>query len=247
MLAYMVMAVIREKAIHRHPVNIVGFYNSQIMDMSACNNCGKSVKDRTSIKCSLCLTKVHLKCNYLNYVDSQYIKFSNKTWRCYNCSKDLFPFTTINNFELYSLLSDRFYCNSNWNESSLILKPPKNLSHIFNEFNSFSSDINNTPENVIYSNYYDIDQLQTFKKFTEKSSLSLFHLNTYSLSKNINDFEHLIQSTKTGFDIIAVSESRITENKLPPIDISIPNYSYEFCPTEANAGGTLIYIRNHLS
>ena len=43
------------------------------------------------------------------------------------------------------------------------------------------------------------------------------------------------------------SESRITKNKFPPIDVSIANYSYEFCPTEANAGGTLIYIRNHRS
>ena len=99
------------------------------------------------------------------------------------------------------------------------------------------------PENVINSNYCDIDQLQTLKEFTDKSSLSLFHLNTSSLSKNIDDFEHLVQSTKTDFDIIVVSESRM----LPPIDISIPNYSYESCPTEANAGGTLIYIRNHLS
>ena len=217
------------------------------MDMSACNTCGKSVKDRNSIKCNLCLIKVHLKCNYLNYVDSQYIKFSNKTWHCYSFSKDLFPFTTINNFKLYSLFSNRFYCNSDSNESSLTLKPPKSLSHLFNEFNSFSSDINNTLENVINCNYYDIDQLQTLKEFTDKSSLSLFHLNTSSLSKNIDNFEHLIQSTKTDFDIIAVSESRITKNKLPPIDISIPNYSYEFCPTEANAGGTLIYIRTRLS
>ena len=121
------------------------------------------------------------------------------------------------------------------------LKPPKELSHLFNKFNSFSSDINNTPENVINSNYYDIDQLQTLKEFTDKSSLFLFHLNTCSLSKNIDDFEHLIQSTKSDFDIIAVSES-ISKYKLPQIDISIPNYSYEFCPMEANAGGTLIYI-----
>ena len=63
------------------------------------------------------------------------------------------------------------------------------------------------------SNYYNIDQLQTFKEITDKSSLSLFHLNTSSLSKNIDDFEHLIQSTKTDFDIIAVSESRITKKK----------------------------------
>ena len=103
------------------------------------------------------------------------------------------------------------------------------------------------PENVINSNYYDTDQLQSLKEFTDKSSLCLFHLYTFSLSKNIDDFKHLIQLTKTDFDIIAASESRITQNKLPPIDISIPDYSYEFCPTEANAGGTFIYIRNYLS
>ena len=119
--------------------------------------------------------------------------------------------------------------------------------NLFNEFNSFSSDINNTPENVINSNYYDIDQLQTLKVLTDKSSLSLFDLNTCSLSKNTDNFEHLIHSTKTGFDIIVVSESSITKNELPSIDISIPNYIYKFCPTEANAGDTLIYIRDHSS
>ena len=51
----------------------------------------------------------------------------------------------------------------------------------------------------------------------------------------------------TDFDIKAVSKSRITKNKPAPIDVNIPNYSYEFCPTEAKAGGTLIYIRNHVS
>ena len=129
-----------------------------------------------------------------------------------------------------------------------MLKPPKNFSHLFNEFNSFSSDINDTLENVINFYYYDIYQLQALKEFTDRSSLSLFDVNTCcSLSKNIDDFEHLIQSTKPDFDIIAVSKTEITKNKLPPIDISIPNYSYEFYPTEANAGGTLIHIRNHLS
>ena len=118
------------------------------------------------------------------------------------------------------MLTDRFFCNSDLNESCLTLKP-RNLTHLFNEFSSFSSDINDTPENVIN----DIDQLQTLKEFTDKSSLSLFHLNTCSLSKNIYDFEHLIQSTKTDFDIITVSEPRVTKNKLPPIDMSIQNYN----------------------
>ena len=209
------------------------------------------------------------------------------------------------------MFSNRFCCNSDSNKSCLILKKIYHI-YLFNEFNSFSSDTNNDPENVINSNYYDIDQLQTLKEFTDKSSVSLFDWNNCSLSKNIDNFEHLIQSTKTDsktlktlwplfidgvqlcqgyratsmrqftfyhqvprkswysfdrpqkdervsrpwshpvvlnmgplnwkystlttrlyFDIIAASESRINKNKLPPIDISIPNYSYEFCPTEA--------------
>ena len=76
------------------------------MDMSTCNTCGKSVKDRNSIKCNLCLTKVHLKCNYLNYVDSQYITFSNKTWHCYNCNKDLLPLTMITLNSILCLVTD---------------------------------------------------------------------------------------------------------------------------------------------
>ena len=133
------------------------------MGMSARNTRVKSVKDRNSIKCNLCLKKVHLKYNYLHYVDFQYITFSNKTWHCNNFNKDLLPFTIINNFKLYSLLSDIFYCNSDSDETCFTLKSSKNLSHLFNEFNSFSSDINSTPESLINSIYYDIDQLQTMK------------------------------------------------------------------------------------
>ena len=87
------------------------------------------------------------------------------------------------------------------------LKLPKNLLYLFDEFNSFSSDINNTQENLINFNYYDIDQLQILNEFTDKSSLFLFHLNTRSLLKNMDDFEHLIQLVKTDYNIIAMSES----------------------------------------
>ena len=54
---------------------------------------------------------------------------------------------------------------------------------------------------------------------------------------NIDDFEHLIQSTKTDFGITAASKS---------VDISIPNYSYIFCPTKTSSDSASIYTRNHL-
>ena len=41
--------------------------------------------------------------------------------------------------------------------------------------------------------------------------LSLFHINTCSLSKNFDDLQHLLSCTKIFFDIIAVKQ-RITKN-----------------------------------
>ena len=75
----------------------------------------------------------------------------------------------------------------------------------------------------------------------------IVHLKICSLLKNIDDLEHPIQSTKTDFEIIAISESRLIKDNLPPTDISLTNYSYEYFPVEADVSGTLIYIRNHLS
>ena len=64
--------------------------------------------------------------------------------------------------------------------------------------------------------------------------------------KKIDDFKHLIQSTKTFFDIITISESRLIKDELPPIDVSLPSSKVEFRLAEASAIGTLIYLRNHL-
>ena len=138
---------------------------------------------------------------------------------------------------LYPLLSGKNYCNVKLLMSSI--ETTKKL-YLFSKFNYFSSYINNATENVINSEYYDTDQLSSLKEFTNKRSLSLFYRNIYSLSKNIHDLEHLIQSVKINFDIIAILDSKLIKDKLPPTDINLRNYSYEYCPTEANAGDTLI-------
>ena len=84
-------------------------------------------------------------------------------------------------------------------------------------------------------------------KLNNKSSLSFFHLNTFSLSKHFEDLEYLLDSTNFNFDVIAISQTKITKNKAEINHIDLTNYSYEHCPTESSAGGTLLYIRNHLS
>ena len=52
---------------------------------------------------------------------------------------------------------------------------------------------------------------------------------------------------KKFFEIIAVSETRITKNVSLLNNLNLNNYSFEFTPTETCAGGTLLYIANHLS
>ena len=56
-----------------------------------------------------------------------------------------------------------------------------------------------------------------------------------------------MSSTKKVFDIIAVSETRITKQVSLLNNLNLNHYSFEFTPTETSAGGTLLYIANHLS
>ena len=81
----------------------------------------------------------------------------------------------------------------------------------------------------------------------KNKSLSLFHLNACSLNKNFYDLQHLLSCTRKTFDIIAISETRIIKNIFLLNNLDLNNYSFEFTPTETSAGGTLLYIANHLS
>ena len=68
-----------------------------------------------------------------------------------------------------------------------------------------------------------------------------------SLNKNIDDLQHLLSFTKTKFDIIAISETRITRQVSLSNNLNLNNYSFEFTSAETSAGDTLPYITNHLS
>ena len=109
-------------------------------------------------------------------------------------------------------------------------------------------DINSDyPENIASSKCYDIEELQNLKITNKIKSLFLFHINACSLSKNFDYLQHLLSCTNKNFDVIAITETRITKNVFIISNLSINNYSTEFTPTESSAGGTLLYIANHLS
>ena len=72
-------------------------------------------------------------------------------------------------------------------------------------------------------------------------------LNTCSLNKNFNDLQYLLSCTKTKFDIIAISETRITKQVSLSNNLNLNKCSSEFTPAETSSGGTRLYIANHLS
>ena len=131
--------------------------------------------------------------------------------------------------------------------SSLLLKPSSNLELLVNQFNNATPENGNDPEKIASSKYYDIDEMHNIEIPHKNKSLSLFHINACSLNKNFDDLQHLLSCTKNFFDIIAVSETGITKNISSLNNLNLNNYSFEFTPTETCAGGTLLYIANHLS
>ena len=129
-------------------------------------------------------------------------------------------------------------------KTCLVLKLQENLTNLFNEFNNLSCDENNNSENIIN---YDIDEIQTLNKLNNKWTQSGSHVNSCFHSKNIEGLEYLLNSANINFDVVAITETRIVEGKTPVSSLNLMNYSHEFCSTELSAGGTLVYICNHLS
>ena len=77
--------------------------------------------------------------------------------------------------------------------------------------------------------------------------MSLFHIKTYFLPKNIGKPEYLLDKTKIDFDVTGIGESRIKKDKSPINSIHLQGYSHESFPTESAVGGALLYNSNHLS
>ena len=176
---------------------------------------------------------------------------NNHPWYCITCSSSIFPFNCLNSKKFGSLLINQTETNNyifDSNKSSLLLNTSPKLTNLVHQLNNNTIDNNkNIDDNFIYSKYFDIDEIQKMKITNKEKCLSLFHINVYSLSKNFDELQHLLKSTNKSFDVIAITETRIREDISITSNISLNNYSLEFTPNESSAGGTLLYIANHLS
>ena len=183
-------------------------------------------------------------------------KSCDESWYCIECCSSIFPFNSLSSNKNFLTCCTSTDSDSNFiqlkelendHNSSLLLKPSPNLELLVNQFNNATPENNNDPEKISSSKYYDIHEMHNLKIPHKNKSLSLFHINACSLNKYSDEFQHLLSSTKNVFDIIAVSETRITKQVSLLNNLNLNHYSFEFTPTETSPGGTLLYIANHLS
>ena len=220
-----------------------------------CKICAKNVSENVkAVQCDLCELWVHNKCNNLNYLDYRYLQNSNESWYCVECCSTIFPFNSLSsNKNFLACCTNTDNNTTQWIDlendhiSSLSLKPSSNLELLVNQFNNATPENNNDPEKTYSSKYYDTEEMGNIEIPHKNEMLSLFHINACSLNRNFDDLQHLLSCTKTKFDIIAISETRITSQVSLLNNLNFNNYSFEFTPTETSAGGTLLYIVNHLS
>ena len=85
------------------------------------------------------------------------------------------------------------------------------------------------------------------KIFYKNSRLFPFHINTCSLNKHFEELEYFIKSTNISFDIMAILDTKILKDTSIVKTINIPNFSFEFSPTESTAGGTILDIADHIA
>ena len=192
-----------------------------------CSICTKSVKN-DAIFCNFCEHWVHPKCNHLSKIDFNKLVESDETeaWSCYKCNCTLFPF----NSESESLSSSDTTLSSE--------EVPFSFEHHHNE-NLDSRDCK----------YYDslsFNKMITESSICKKSSTSFFHLNINSLNLHLDSLENFFNSLDLNFDVIGLSETRILSTSFStPF---IPGYHQPYVtPTEANHGGTLLFISKKLN
>ena len=111
----------------------------------------------------------------------------------------------------------------NDHNSSLSLKPSPNLEFLVNHFNNSSPENSNYPEKNYSLKLWRWGNAEHQTPHKTKS-LSIFHINVYSL-KSLDDLQHILSCTKKDFDMTAISKTRITRQVLTNLNFN--NYSFE--------------------
>lgn len=111
------------------------------------------------------------------------------------------------------------------------------------ESHSFSKEIETITPNCKY--YTEEEFANNFSCIFEENNLSILHLNSRSLTKNVDKLTTFVTSIGSyNFTFIAVTETWLLDNSIPH-HLHIPGYNIVLnSKIGRRGGGVAIYVRN---
>ena len=109
----------------------------------------------------------------------------------------------------------------------------------------YGDQIDNEFDQTLTCQYFSCDEFVDAKIEAQKN-FSILHLNIHSIQLHIEELRVLLHALNYKFDVIAISESKLKDE--PKIDITLPGFHPPYSkPTEAEKGGTILYISDNLN
>ena len=168
----------------------------------------------------------------------------NISWECTICEiadmASKFPFGYLTTIELNDLFGLDLPSQL---QLLLPLELRSKLSHI-PSLDNFYLD-----ENYIQSIHSEYCDLPDFVKLSSSLSykiFSLFHSNTRSPSKNFDQLQNVLSSTKTRFDVIGITETKQQIDNDFLVIVDMEGYQMHTQPSQSNEGGVVTYIDEKL-
>ena len=192
-----------------------------------CGVCYKTIgSNHRKIHCSTCSATIHIKCNKTDEKSYNSIIKNKLSVICIKCQADNIPFQTLSDIQFAAV-------SSGSNLDSEILEKVSLNSISFNTFfseinksNPFDTlglinDDNDEDTHLLNCKYVD---LLNFKYKTKDKNLSIFHTNIGSLKKHKTELESILQNLDFKFDVIGITETKLTINLKPDFDLQMEGY-----------------------
>ena len=206
-----------------------------------CGVCKLEVNDNDdAVQCDLRDRWNHINCVEINEQKYEKLKKDPLPWYC-PASMSEIPFSQMNNKEFKNLL---YPTNTLQQPLQIIKKSNKEIKDLMARFKQVNDLLDHPSENLTSCDFYDVNDISKLR--INENDLSVIHLNISSLPLHINELKRFLSFFKVKFDIISISESRITKSNTLTINIGIPGYNTEHTPTESKAEGCLLYISDKI-
>ena len=184
----------------------------------SCKICSIEVNDTDpAVLCDLCGKWIHTDCASIGEIQNENLKESPLPWYCPYWIMEL-SFSTVKNNDLQKLLND----SHNNHPKPFPRKMNKKTKDFLKKFREMSQ-IFEQAENPLSCDYYDISDFKK-RKINKQQDLSILHLNISSIS-SLFHLRTILNLAHHKFDIICISESRISLKHPPTANIKASTWS----------------------